>query len=80
MSRFFGPSPTRRNALSPPPPLTHTPLSPPYPPVPGPAYRAPAAIEQLVQSVFPDTILNRKMTLADIERTIAFTEGLDNQL
>jgi hypothetical protein len=37
-------------------------------------------IETLVQSLFPDEMLNRQVSLEDIERTIAFTEGLDNQL
>jgi hypothetical protein len=37
-------------------------------------------IDTLVQSLFPDEMLNRQVTLEDIERTIAFTEGLDNQL
>ena len=55
-------------------------LRPPCDPPPGPAYQSPAAVEQLVQAAFPDAILDRKMTLADIERTIAFTEGLSNQL
>ena len=46
----------------------------------GPAYATPQAIESLVQSLFPDAMLLRKVTLEDIERTIAFTEGFSNQV
>ena len=45
----------------------------------GPAYASPDAIDSLVQSLFPDAMLLRKVTLEDIERTIAFTEGFSNQ-
>ena len=37
-------------------------------------------IEELVQSVFPDEMLLRDVSLADYERTLVVQEGLDNQV
>ena len=40
----------------------------------------PDEIEELVQSVFPDEMLSRVVSLEDFERTLVVQDGLDNQL
>lgn len=36
-------------------------------------------IEELVQSVFPDEMLKRVVSLAEFERTLVIQDGIDNQ-
>ena len=37
-------------------------------------------IEDLVQSILPDTMLLRKESLQDLEKTLVIQDGVDNQL